>query len=165
MSYLGDEKALASYVPRLSPEPVLRQDPVGLCGSWCTTNYGRQHTTPPHAIPLYTSRNHFSSPHQPKRWSTTPFPLRSPNCRQVHTEVFHCWPIFPAPCPWFVPFLFRSLTQASRKIRPHRNFEGLSAEAAKDLRSYFHFRNPESIEVGSAGKEHKHQTTFGWRQK
>lgn len=41
----------------------------------------------------------------------------------------------------------RPRDQASRKIRPFRNFEGLSAEAATDLKSYFHFRNPESIEV------------------
>ncbi|CAM9238933.1 unnamed protein product [Ectocarpus sp. 13 AM-2016] len=42
------------------------------------------------------------------------------------------------------------LVEASRKIRPHRNFEGLSVEAAKDLRNYFHFRNPESIEAIAA---------------
>ncbi|CAM9526343.1 unnamed protein product, partial [Hapterophycus canaliculatus] len=42
------------------------------------------------------------------------------------------------------------LVEASRKIRPHLNFEGLSAEAARDLRSYFHFRNPESIEAIAA---------------
>eukprot|EP00903_Cladosiphon_okamuranus_P015183 g14037.t1 len=42
------------------------------------------------------------------------------------------------------------LVEASRKIRSHRNFEGLSAEAARDLRSYFHFRNPESIEAIAA---------------
>lgn len=53
--------------------------------------------------------------------------------------------------PSFMSFSPRRLSrpQASRKIRPYRNFEGLSAEAARDLRSYFHFRNPESIEVGT----------------
>lgn len=40
------------------------------------------------------------------------------------------------------------LVEASRKIRQFRNFEGLTAEAARDLCNYFHFRNPESIQVG-----------------
>lgn len=52
-------------------------------------------------------------------------------------------------CPTYATTSFVHLfVQASRKIRPNRNFEGLSAEAAKRLGSYFHFRNPESIEVG-----------------
>lgn len=39
------------------------------------------------------------------------------------------------------------LVEASRKIRLFRNFEGLTAEAVRDLQNYFHFRNPESIQV------------------
>lgn len=58
--------------------------------------------------------------------------------RNLRLFAFYLAHVHFAPCHVF---------QASRKICLFRNFEGLSSEAARDLQNYFHFRNPESIEV------------------
>lgn len=76
-----------------------------------------------------------------ERASTPPSPIASNALRFCRLPLFNYNALFAAP--------LYLLAQASRKIRPYRNFEGLSAEAARDLRSYFHFRNPESIKVGA----------------
>uniref|UniRef100_A0A7S2V1U7 Radial spoke head protein 9 homolog n=1 Tax=Fibrocapsa japonica TaxID=94617 RepID=A0A7S2V1U7_9STRA len=44
------------------------------------------------------------------------------------------------------------LMEASHKISKNRNYEGLSYEAAGDLRNYFHFRRPESVHALAALK-------------